>query len=76
MITKTNFFAEKFGFFVDNDPTKDLNEKNYDEFMNHLYGKDFAEFLKEWVGLTKDNATNFFIDGLTYIRENEDQFDT
>lgn len=71
-----NYFTEKFGFFVDNDPNKGLDEKNYSEFMNHLHGKDFAEFLKEWAGFTKDDALKFFIDGLTCVRENADQFST
>jgi hypothetical protein len=44
--------------------------------MNHLHGKDFAEFLNEWAGFTKDDALKFFIDGLTCVRENADQFST
>ena len=75
----TNYFAEKFGFFDKDNPSMVgpvFNEKNYSDFMSHLNGKEFAEFLKEWGGLTKESSLAFFIDGLNYVQQNLEHFDT
>ena len=43
--------------------------------MNHLYGHEFGEFLAQ-AGLTRESSIKFLIDALTYVNDQNNQFNT
>lgn len=70
-----NYWIEKTEIFVDNDDQNDMIDANYNRLMNHLYGHEFGEFLAQ-VGLTRESSIKFLIDALTYVNDQNNQFNT
>lgn len=66
-----NYWVEKTGIY----DSEILHDKNYDRLMNHLYGHKFGEFLSE-TGLTRESAIKFLIDALTYVNDQNNEFNT
>lgn len=71
----TNYWIEKTEIFVDNDDQQNLNDHNYNRLMNHLYGHEFGKFLAQ-IGLTRQDSIKFLIDSLTYVNDQNNQFNT
>lgn len=71
----TNYWIEKTEIFVNNDDQDNLNDDNYNRLMNHLYGHEFGEFLAQ-AGLTRESSIKFLIDALTYVNDQNNQFNT
>lgn len=68
----TNYWIEKTGIFLEDSSEHD---KNYDRLMENLYGHEFGKFLSE-IGLTRESSIKFLIDALTYVNDQNNEFDT
>lgn len=71
----TNYWIEKTEIFVDNDDQQNLNDHNYNRLMNHLCGHEFGKFLAQ-IGLTRQDSIKFLIDSLTYVNDQNNEFNT
>lgn len=70
-----NYWIEKTEIFVDNDGQNNMIDANYERLMNHLIGHEFGEFLAQ-IGFTRQDSIKFLIDSLSYVNDQNNQFDT